>query len=747
MSDSSTPIGEVPRAARAYGRAPLALLACVGVVSSVALSMIAQGWDRERTRAEFARSAESRAAWLKQDLDANLHELECLAAAYSTWPQISRSQFRSFVTPFLAQGPGIQALEWIPRVPASCRPDYEAAARKEGFPDFQITERRAQGRMAPAGPREEYFPVHFVEPYSGNEIALGFDLASDRVRRAALYRSRDSGRIAASARITLVQETSSQFGFLVFVPLYRKGAPVSSVADRRANLAGFVLGVFRIGDVLENALTRAKPEGIDVRVYDDSAPGSERLLGWHASRTRRALRPLAAQAPPGPKDLHYGATMDVAGRKWRVLFAPTPGYVAARRTGGPWMILAAGLLLTGSVSAYLSLVLTSAARARRYAAELLKSTQALEREVAERRRAEEALRRSERDFRTLIEVSNDAMIAVDENGLMTLFNPAAAHMSGWTAEEMLGQPIYLLVPPAAREAVREEMQRNLEASALGAPIMLMKEYPALRHSGEEFTVEVSSSVTWREGRPFVLMIGRDVTERKRMEQALEAKNRELESFVYTASHDLRSPLISMEGFTKLLADEYGERLDQQGHDYLRRVRANVAAMDSLLTDLLELSRVGRVEEAREAVAAAEVLSEVLADLSGTIGETGARVTVAENLPAVLYTRPRLFQVFSNLVSNAIKFARDGEAPRIEVGWQPLERGCRLWVKDNGIGIEPAHQRKVFEMFSRLRQKNVAGTGVGLAIVKRIVEDHGGEIGVDSSPGAGATFWFTVPALA
>lgn len=603
--------------AGASRHAPVVVLALLGAALSVTLFLRARAQERDRTRDEFSRAATRCEMALRDGLDANLSELQNVAAFYRASHLVERQEFRAFVTPFLAARPGIQALEWIPRVADLERAAWEEAARRDGFTDFQFTERRVQGRMVRAGRRREYFPVYFVEPYAGNEIALGFDLASNPVRREALYQARDTGRMTASARITLVQETGDQFGFLVFSPIYHNGAPVESVADRRRSFEGLALGVFRIGDILQRALSRARPEHIDVHVFDESAPESERFLAFHASRTAPAARdPLTAAQAHACKGLHHAATITVAGRKWWILCTPTPAYIAARTSWEPWVVLAAGLLVTAVIAAYLSLALTSAARARRSADELARGKQALEAEIAER---------------------------------------------------------------------------------------------------------------------------------KRMERDLEAKNLELESFVYTVSHDLRAPLISMEGFAKLLADEYGGRLDDEGRDYLRRVRANVEAMNSLLMDLLELSRVGRVQEPVEAVAVGEVVAEVLEDLATMVSKSAAEVTVAAGLPTVQCSRGRVVQVFSNLISNAIKFSRDGEPPRVEIGWRATERAYHFLVKDNGIGIEPSQQHKVFEIFSRLGEKRVEGTGVGLAIVKRIVEDHGGEVGVDSAPGQGSTFWFTCPA--
>jgi light-regulated signal transduction histidine kinase (bacteriophytochrome) len=201
--------------------------------------------------------------------------------------------------------------------------------------------------------------------------------------------------------------------------------------------------------------------------------------------------------------------------------------------------------------------------------------------------------------------------------------------------------------------------------------------------------------------------------------------------------------VSLEGFARILADEYSERLDAEGQHYLTRLRANVRTMDSLLADLLALSRVGRAEEPLQEVPVGEVVAAALDNLAALVDQSGAVVQVANDLPTVRYSRPRLFQVFTNLISNAIKFSRPGEIPQVEVGADQLPSAYRFFVKDNGIGIAEAHQQQVFEIFRRLKQKEVEGTGIGLAIVKRIVENHSGAVGVDSIPGAGSTFWFTV----
>jgi signal transduction histidine kinase len=236
----------------------------------------------------------------------------------------------------------------------------------------------------------------------------------------------------------------------------------------------------------------------------------------------------------------------------------------------------------------------------------------------------------------------------------------------------------------------------------------------------------------------------EVTERRRAEDDLAARNRELESFVSMASHDLRTPLTSIEGFTRLLAESYADRLDADGQEFLHRVQENAAHMTALVEDLLELSRVTSNREPKGTVPVAEVIAQVREELRQAIAGSGAEITVPDDLPVVRASPTRLRQVFTNLISNAIKFSRDGVPPRVAIGWERTPEAYRFSVQDNGIGIAQEQRSQVFEIFSRLKDKDVAGTGIGLAIVKRIVESHGGEVGVESTPGEGSTFWFSVP---
>jgi signal transduction histidine kinase len=236
-------------------------------------------------------------------------------------------------------------------------------------------------------------------------------------------------------------------------------------------------------------------------------------------------------------------------------------------------------------------------------------------------------------------------------------------------------------------------------------------------------------------------------ERDKLIGELELKNAELERFTYTVSHDLKSPLITIKGFLGFLkADTQSGNMKRLESD-IQRISDAADKMQLLLNDLLELSRIGRVVNKPQSIDLNEMISEVLELLHGRLhsGTVSIRVTVAEQLPTIYGDRPRLFEVLQNLVDNAAKFMGDQPNPHIEIGQEgSTEDGSPiLFVRDNGIGIDPKFKDRIFGLFDKL-DPHTEGTGIGLALAKRIIEFHGGRIWVESEPGKGAAFYFTLP---
>jgi len=262
---------------------------------------------------------------------------------------------------------------------------------------------------------------------------------------------------------------------------------------------------------------------------------------------------------------------------------------------------------------------------------------------------------------------------------------------------------------------------------------------------------------YREARDQALQ---EVRERERTEKALienekklettlaelAAKNTELETFVYTVSHDLKTPIVTIEGFIGALREDFGDLIDEAAEKYLDYMSDASRRMELLINDLLFLSRVGRLPEVKGEFSFDDLMEEVLKTLQPQIDERGITLTVEKGLPLIYGEKERLIQVMENLLSNAVKYiGKENPSPRIDVGVLKPDEKTVFFVRDNGIGIEKRYYQKIFEIFQRLPsgKSSGEGTGVGLTIVKRIIEHHGGKIWLESEPGRGSTFFFTL----
>jgi len=236
-------------------------------------------------------------------------------------------------------------------------------------------------------------------------------------------------------------------------------------------------------------------------------------------------------------------------------------------------------------------------------------------------------------------------------------------------------------------------------------------------------------------------------ELEEQKQLLEKVNKELDTFVYTASHDLRAPLRGISSFSSFLEEDYKDKLDKEGKDYLKEIREGASRMNELIEDLLKLSRVSRIKNPDEDVDIGVLLASVVKRIEFDIKENKVALRVQQNMPTVKCDRIKMNEVFQNLINNAIKFSSkdNKEGPKVEVGYADAGEFHKFYIKDNGIGIDPKYHDEIFGIFRRLHTaEQYEGTGAGLSIVKKIIEDHGGNIWIESEPGKGATFNFTIP---
>lgn len=363
--------------------------------------------------------------------------------------------------------------------------------------------------------------------------------------------------------------------------------------------------------------------------------------------------------------------------------------------------------------------------------------------------AEEVLRGSEERFRGIAEAAYDAIISADSRGNITYFNHGAERMFGYRGSELMGQPLSLLMPERLHHAHHEGLKRFLstgKARVIGKTVELV----GTRRDGNDFPLELSLS-TWKidEGVFFTAIL-RDITERKRAEEEvrkinaqLEAANKELEAFSYSVSHDLRAPLRAVDGFSQILLDEHASNLSKEGQRFLRLVRDNAVNMGQLIDDLLTFSRLSRQPLKKQHVVTADLARQVFEELKHDQNGRQAQVAFTD-LPQCEGDPKLLKQVFVNLLSNALKYTRKREVGRIEIGCERRNGEAVYFIKDNGVGFDMRYADKLFGVFQRLhRAEEYEGTGVGLAIVQRVIHRHGGRIWAEAALDKGATFYFTL----
>ena len=340
------------------------------------------------------------------DRELNLHKefLFGLKGLFDASDFVSRIEFKTYVESASKRIGGLQAVEWIPYVPKKLRSAFENKVRDDGYPDFVFTHRGKKKHMVSDIERDVYYPVYYVYPYKGNKAAFGFNLGSSSARLKTLVQARDTGSAVITPRITLVQEKGSQGGVLQFVPVYERAS--KTVAARRKNLKGFVLGVHRLGDIVLGSLEKIGSQGggIGFCIIDASASGGEKLF-----------QSSAWTVDSKANKFYYEKELFVGGRTWKYLAVPTDEFIAQHITYRPSSFLAAGIIISILLAAYL------------------------------RQRANE-LKETRNVTQAIIDSSLHSMVMIDPVGTVLLFNPAAERTFGYSSKEVIGNNVLMLMP-------------------------------------------------------------------------------------------------------------------------------------------------------------------------------------------------------------------------------------------------------------------------------------------------------------
>ena len=344
-------------------------------------------------------------------------------------------------------------------------------------------------------------------------------------------------------------------------------------------------------------------------------------------------------------------------------------------------------------------------------------------------------------FRLVVEAAPCAIVMVGRDGRIQLINARTEDLFGYSRDELIGQPIDLLLPDRHQARHRAQVEAFFaagQARAVGAG----GELYGRRKDGSEVPIEIGLNPIDAPEGPATLASIIDITERKRSIDDLRRSNADLEQFANIASHDLQEPLRMVASYAELLAERYQGQLDERADKYIRYAVDGARRMQRLVADLLAYSRVGSQGHALVPVDTESLVQRVIESLDGAIQAAGAQVHVGP-LPPVLADDLQLMEVFQNLIGNALKF-RSAAAPVIEIAAVPGDQCWVFSVQDNGIGIDMQYAERIFQMFQRLHDRSTfPGSGIGLAIARRIVDRHGGRLWVESTLGRGSTFFFTL----
>jgi len=406
-------------------------------------------------------------------------------------------------------------------------------------------------------------------------------------------------------------------------------------------------------------------------------------------------------------------------------------------------------------------------------AQLESANKELKIEIQVRKNAEEALNSARDQLLAIIEFLPDATFVIDQNKIVIAWNRAMEEMTGINKRDMLGKGDYAYSMPfygeprpilidyidKPNETIDSKYQQLVRTdNAVNA-----ESYASSLFNGKGAYIWSTATLLYDSGGQLVGSIEsiRDITERKLAEEAirkardelelrveerteeLQSKNSEMERFVYTVSHDLRSPLVTIQGFDGFLKEDIEKGNAEKVKADLRMIEQAVTKMDRLLSETLELSRIGRVADPPEDVPFGEIVGEALLQTSQRTKSAGIDVLVANDLPVVHVDKMRIVEAMVNFIENSIKYRGEQQHPRIDIGYRTEAEKTVFYVRDNGMGIDPSQHEKVFELFYKVN-KTSEGTGAGLAIVKRIIEVHGGRIWVESELGKGTTVCFTLP---
>jgi PAS domain S-box-containing protein len=683
------------------------------------LSFLGTGiaWNESRSALEARINGEFNAlisetrGKLEERITSYTQVLRSAAALFVASDKVSRENWRNYIAAqeLVKNYPALPAVAFARHVRKSELEDFIAEMRKSGVADFAFR---------PPGEREEYVINSYAEPFLGGNIkALGYDMWQDIDRRITMERAAISSQPMITKRITLKidEEANPIPAFIMYLPVRLKG-----------EIYGYVLSPFRMPTMLQDLLGR-NGEFLTMTIYDGAEPITENL--FYRSPTNGGSPLLTTRQ-----------NMEIGGQVWTLEFSSRPQLEAVSGSNRPRLVLLIGLIF--------SLLLFGITWS------LVRTKSQAEAMVEEKTRS---LKESQALLQGIVDNSSAIIYVKDLSGRHILINAMFEKLLQASKEEVYGRTNADLFPPNIAQSLTDNDNKVRDSATA-----ITAEETIPQPDGPHTYLSVKFPIRDIDGFPTAICgISTNISEQKAaanriieinqqlemQAQQLQRSNSELEQFAYIASHDLQEPLRMLSMYAQLISKRYSEKLDDDAKQFIEYMVDGATRMQTMILDLLELSRIGRREDSLAEIEAKEGVEIALRNLSAAIDNTGA-IIECEALPRIKTCPHQFVALMQNLIGNAIKYRHQERNLEIKISARQVGHYWEFSITDNGIGIHPDFFDKIFLIFQRLHTRDMyEGSGIGLAICKKIVEQHNGQIWVESAPTEGCMFFFTLPAIA
>ena len=712
-----------------------------GFISLATAYFVAQSQIKTR-QLELENRAFIYLSHVNNNLKFNLNVLNNIRGVFNASKSVEADEFRIFTAPILQGHKEIQALEWVPKVKYSDRKPYELAARKNGFDSYQIREINSSGELVVAKKRDNYYPVFYLNPVSGNESSLGFDIASNLAHKKAMDRSRDSGLATSTKPVPLIQGNTKQLGFLVLLPVYKTIDEFLTIRQRRENLLGYVVAIYRISDLFRHSVEEVRDARLSVSVSDVTLGDSEAHLFSSISNTGKYAS-TGKHRVKSERRNEYSQVIEFSGRTWRFNFYYNSGQFSLFDMA--WiLVFSVGFLFTAFIVAY---ILGNSRR--RSIVETLIKERTYELEQVKNR------------IHQVLENTGEGICGIDLHGRTSFVNNAALEITGYTEDEVLYVKQHSLIHhhyPDGQIYPEEECNIYL---AYTQGVKTTTDTEVFWHKdGSPIPVEYTATPMLDEDNNIkgAVVVFRDISRRKEYEEEMVAARENAEQaskaksrFLATMSHEIRTPMNGMLGMAQLLADT---RLDDLQNNYVSTLIQSGHLLLNQINDILDFSRIeaGKMEFEIKPFDLEKCFLEIIQLMQNRADEKNLQIKYSYPQPCprfVLGDKHRIQQVLLNLIGNAIKFTSQGYI-ELNILFNKTDDNCFdfcFQVADTGIGIDEEGQKTLFESFTQAdtsTTREYGGSGLGLAISNHLAGLMGGSISVESMLGKGSVFTFNIP---